>query len=145
MKEIKGSIDIEAPPDRVWGVLTDFSSYPRWNPWITKMWGELKVGNTYDAVVTPPGKGAMKLRSTVVRIDNGKQLLFKGKAMGGLVNDEHLFVLESAGPEMTRFHQSVIFKGILIPLLGGTIRAQQNGLQAMNVALKKICEKREIR
>ncbi len=46
----------------------------------------------------PLEKVRMKLRSTVVRIDNGKQLLFKGKAMGGLVRDEHLFVLESAGP-----------------------------------------------
>ncbi len=42
---------------------------------------------------------------------------------------------------MTRFHQSVVFKGILVPLIGGTLRAHQKGLQEMNAALKKICEK----
>ncbi|KAJ2915112.1 hypothetical protein MD484_g5293, partial [Candolleomyces efflorescens] len=29
---VRGSATIDAPPDRVWSILTDFKSYPQWNP-----------------------------------------------------------------------------------------------------------------
>ncbi len=35
MKEVRGSIDIDTPMARVWQVVTDLKSYPKWNPWIT--------------------------------------------------------------------------------------------------------------
>lgn len=30
MPVVHRQIDVAAPPDRVWGVITDFASYPRW-------------------------------------------------------------------------------------------------------------------
>ncbi len=32
MKEIHTEIEINAPAGKVWRVLTDFPSYPEWNP-----------------------------------------------------------------------------------------------------------------
>ena len=32
MKELRSEIEIEAPTERVWGVLTDFAAYPEWSP-----------------------------------------------------------------------------------------------------------------
>ncbi|MBM3146733.1 MAG: SRPBCC family protein [Actinobacteria bacterium] len=32
MQQIDAFADIDAPPEKVWAVLTDFSSYPEWNP-----------------------------------------------------------------------------------------------------------------
>ena len=63
--------------------------------------------------------------------------------MGGLVSDDHLFVIESVGPQKTRFFQSIVFTGLLVPLSGGLISAHQKGLENMNVALKKVCEEGE--
>jgi len=33
MPEISIEIDLSAPPERVWSVLTEFASYPEWNPY----------------------------------------------------------------------------------------------------------------
>ncbi len=44
MKHLLTEISITAPPDRVWHLLTDFASYPRWNPFIRCASGELKEG-----------------------------------------------------------------------------------------------------
>ncbi len=143
MKEIKGSIEIDAPVDRVWGAVTDFSSYSEWNPWIISMIGELNVGNACDVTTRPPGKGATRFKSRLDRVDDGKELLFKAKYVGGLLTSDHVFAIESLGPEKTRFFQSVVFEGVLVPLAGGTIDASQKGLEEMNAALKEICEKKE--
>jgi uncharacterized protein YndB with AHSA1/START domain len=34
MKELHSEIEIDASAERVWAILTDFASYPRWNPFI---------------------------------------------------------------------------------------------------------------
>jgi len=33
MPELTMEIDLAAPPERVWSVLTDFAAYPEWNPY----------------------------------------------------------------------------------------------------------------
>jgi hypothetical protein len=37
VRELRAEIDIDATPDRVWEVLTDFPAYPEWNPFITSI------------------------------------------------------------------------------------------------------------
>jgi uncharacterized membrane protein len=34
MKEIHTEIEINAPAEKVWRVLTDFAAYPEWNPFV---------------------------------------------------------------------------------------------------------------
>lgn len=40
--EVKVSVD--APPEFLWKALIDFEKYPEWNPFITKIEGEAKIG-----------------------------------------------------------------------------------------------------
>lgn len=53
-KEIKTEIQIDATPERVWEILTDFDAYPTWNPFIKSITGEVNVGNTITARIEPP-------------------------------------------------------------------------------------------
>ena len=43
-KEIKTEILINATPEKVWTILTNFDNYPNWNPFIKSIKGEVKVG-----------------------------------------------------------------------------------------------------
>lgn len=47
-------IDIDAPPDRVWQVLTNFADYPNWNPFIIKVQGEPIAGTKIKKRIVLP-------------------------------------------------------------------------------------------
>ena len=140
MKEIKGSVMIMAPAERVWARVIDFSSYSKWNPWIKSMNDESGSGNTYSVTVQPPGRDAMSFKSKVSRVEEGKEVLLRGKLMGGLVRDDHLLSVEPIDPGRTIFFQKVVFTGPMVALAGSTIQASRKGLEEMNAALKKLCE-----
>jgi hypothetical protein len=49
-------IEIDAEAERVWEVLTDFSSYHEWNPMIRRASGELQVGTRLQLHFEPTGR-----------------------------------------------------------------------------------------
>jgi hypothetical protein len=140
MKEIRGSIDIDAPVGRVWEVMTDFKAYPQWNPFITKMSGELKEGSIFDVTVKIPGRKDSQFKSKLVKIVEKQELMFNGTIKKGILTDDHLFKLESFGENKTKMFQSIAFKGFMSYFAGSTIKDVQKGLDMMNSAFKVRCE-----
>jgi hypothetical protein len=122
MKEIKGSIDIDAPLGRVWQVVTDFKSYPEWNPWVIRMDGESKVGSKVAITVKAPGRRDTNFTSEVLKIQPSQEILMRGTILKGMLGDDHLFKFESINESRTSFFQSVAFKGALSPMIGGMVR-----------------------
>ena len=78
MKELHSEIEIAARPERVWDILTDFASYPRWNPFIRRISGELKVGERLDIRLEPPDSRGITLRPTVLSVEPNRQLRWLG-------------------------------------------------------------------
>lgn len=109
-------ITIDASPETVWSVLTDFSSYPSWNPVITQIGGTPEVGETLEFTTTQGG-GEMDFRPTVLAADPGQELRWKGYfLMPGLADGEHSFTLTPDG-ESTVLTQEESFTGVLAPFL----------------------------
>ena len=140
MKEIEGSVEIDAPIERVWEVLTDFKAYSKWNPFITQMSGELKEGSIFDVVVKIPGRKDSHFKSKLVKIADKQELIFNGTIKKGMLTDDHLFKLESLGENKTKMFQSIAFKGFMSYFAGSTIKDGKKGLDMMNSALKVRCE-----
>ncbi len=141
MREVKGSVEIDAPVEKVWAVVTDFASYPKWNPFIVELTGELKPG-VVCTVVTRSTKGKeMKFPSKVVEVKDKEKLLFKGTPKKGLISSDHYFIFEPLDSGKTKFSQSIAFTGIMVPMAGSAIGDAQKGLDMMNGALKENCEK----
>lgn len=109
-------VEINASPDEVWEVLTDFPSYPEWHPHITRIEGTPEVGQQLDFDNTSGGS-AMRFTPKVLIAEPGVELRWVGHvAFPGLLDGEHSFTLVEGAGGTTRLIQSESFTGILAPL-----------------------------
>lgn len=143
MKELRTQIEIGASADRVWEVLTDFSAFPDWNPFVRSAQGEPRVGEQLTVFLKPPKGMGMTFKPKVLKAEPGRELRWLGKLMmPGLFDGEHIFEIESTGDNTARLTQREEFRGVLIPLfsLMGVFKNTRAGFEQMNQALKERAE-----
>jgi len=146
MKEIRTEITINATPERVWTVLTDFTSFPQWNPFITSAEGDLTPGHTLIVRLQSPGGKGMTFKPKVLVAEPNKELRWLGQlGMSGIFDGEHYFVIEAADNGGIRFIQGERFRGILVPILSfmGMLNNTLQGFSNLNQALKARAEETE--
>lgn len=137
--EIRTEIDIEAPPEKVWAVLTDFGAYPDWNPFVRKIEGSAAVGETLNAEMHPLHMDSSQSFSPEVLVaDENKELRWLGKLLLPAIFDgEHIFQIEKTETG-SRLINSEKFRGIL--LLAINTDDFVPSFKAANEALKKRVE-----
>lgn len=139
-KEITTSIVIRATAEKVWSVLTDFESYPNWNPFITSVSGKAEEGNTIRVKIEPPQAKAMVFKPTILSKVENKELRWLGKLfIKGLFDGEHVFELSENGDGTTTFVQREKFSGILVSMVD--LENTKKGFEEMNKQLKEIAER----
>lgn len=140
VREIVTEIDVDAPPARVWEVLTDFESFPEWNPFVREAAGEPVAGSRLKVQIHPPRGKGNTFRPSVIVADANRELRWLGRVLiPGLADGEHIFEIESR-ENGTRFIQREEFRGPLWSLLKGTLEKTEQGFHAMNSALKERAE-----
>jgi hypothetical protein len=144
MHRIETQIEINASAERVWSLLMDFPSYPRWNPFIRSIEGNPMVGQSLNVLIQPPGSKAMRFRPTVLKVEPNREFRWKGKLLvPGLFDGEHYFQLEPKPGGGLVFRQGEMFSGLLVPLLKRSLDgATRQGFIAMNEALGREAEKK---
>ena len=143
MKELRTEIEIQAPPETVWQVLTDLAKYPEWNPLIHSAIGKPSVGDAVDiAVASGSSAKDMTLHCTVVKVEPNRGLAWKYHVMlPGLFRGEHSFTIEPLGTDRVRFIDREVFDGVLVPLQAKDIDTNSRlGFVAMDKALKARAE-----
>jgi uncharacterized protein YndB with AHSA1/START domain len=65
-KRLRTEIEVDADPERVWQVLTDFGAYAEWNPFMTQASGTAAVGERLTIRMEPEVGRAMTFRPTVL-------------------------------------------------------------------------------
>lgn len=136
-KEIMTRININATPEKVWSILTDFEDYPNWNPFVAWLKGEVKVGNTIE--VSLPG---MKFKPKVLTFDKPNEFRWLGSLlMKGIFDGEHIFKIEKDQNGTVVFHHGEKFGGILVPVFSKMLDTKiKRGFEALNEKLKQKCE-----
>lgn len=140
---LRTEITINATPDKVWAILTDFKNYPNWNPFVTSLTGEVKVGNKIKVRLEPPEASVNKFSPTVTALETNKRFSWLGVFLfRGVFDGEHKFELIDNKNGTTTFVQSENFIGILVPLFKKTLdNNTRRGYEAMNNKLKELAEK----
>ncbi len=119
MQETRAEIDIKASPEKAWEVLTDFNSYPQWNPFIHRINGDPKVGTKIKIhLYTSSGK-SRTYRPTVTRVEPYHELRWLGKFfIPGMFTGERIFTIEPLKTNYIRFVNMEIFTGLAVALVG---------------------------
>jgi hypothetical protein len=141
VRSISATVDIAAPPERVWAVLADLAAYPEWNPFIRSASGKLSEGSRLTLRLVPAGGRAMTFRPTVLAARPGELLRWIGRLIvPGIFDGTHQFALEDLGGR-TRLTQSETFRGLLVPFTGKPIARTEASFQALNRALTERAER----
>lgn len=142
MRELFTEIEINASSDKVWDILTDFASYPEWNPFVRELDGSAQVGKRIRTVLQTPNKKGLTFRPRIIKIVPRREFRWHGMlGFRGLFDGEHIFELHPSEAHKVRFIQREIFTGILAPLILKSIESNTRaGFEQMNRALKERCE-----
>ena len=101
--EIVSDIEIGATPEKIWSVLTDFPSFPEWNPFVRSIEGAPRKGEQLRVTIQPPGGREMKFTPKVLKAEPGRELRGLGHfIMPGLFDGEHYFQLTETEPGRCR-------------------------------------------
>jgi hypothetical protein len=130
-------IDIDAPPETVWRMLTNLEGYEKWNPFIVSSKGEPVVGEKLVNRMEPPGGKAMTFKPWVTVVEENSVFEWLGSAgIPGIFDGRHRFELKqtSSGTQLTH---SETFTGLLVrPARKSLNDKTLKGFKAMNEALK---------
>jgi hypothetical protein len=141
MRVLRKEIEIDAPPERVWLVLTDLGSYAEWNPFIQRIAGRLEKGAHLEVRIAPPDGRAMTFKPAVQEVEEGRELRWLGRfLLPGLFDGEHSLRIEPLADGRSRFVQSERFNGLLVGLFGRTLAKTERGFEQMNEQLKRRVE-----
>ena len=142
MKELHSQIEINASAERVWRLLTDFASYPQWNPFIRSISGHPAPGERLQARIEPPGGRGMTFKPKVLSAEPNRELRWLGHLLvPGVFDGEHSFTIQPLEDNRVRFIQREAFKGLLVPLFARSLDTNtQRGFEEMNHALKERAE-----
>ena len=144
MKEISTNIVINASVEKVWSVFTNFSEYPKWNPFIVSVEGKVSLGNRMKVKALSPDSNEMIFNPKIIVYKEPEELQWSGHFLfPGLFDGRHIFKIIDNGNGTVTFIQKEVFTGILVPLYSKMLDTNtKKGYLLMNEKLKEICENR---
>jgi hypothetical protein len=125
MVVLTSSVDVGAPAQLVWHVLTGLEKYPEWNPYFRYAFGIVAAGETVVLGATlhegfgKPRRGPVR----VVTATPGVELRWTSRFLApGIMDADHRFVLTEVSPTRTTMTQSEKLTGLLPPISPSLLR-----------------------
>lgn len=143
MQEIKTEVEIAAPPEKVWAVLTDFNRWTDWNTTVTKASGESAMGSQLNITMSDEnGKDSNAYSPVITKLEAPKLLRWRAKMLAEfLFTNEKLVELEATATGTRLIHRE-LFSGLMVKLFWSKMESGVPPiLNKMNADLKKVVEK----
>jgi hypothetical protein len=139
--DLRTETEIDGKPGSVWSVLTDFTSFPIWNPFIANAQGELVPGAELRITLSLFDGSELRLRPRVEVVKVDRELRWKAcRWFPSWLTLEHWFLLEPRPNERTRLVHGQTVSGRLQKYLGPDITLAMRGMVQMNLVLKQRVE-----
>lgn len=108
----QGRVDIGASPEQVWTILTDFPSYPIWNPFIYPVKGTPRPNSPLE-ITLHPGTGPVTYQASVVSAQPNRELSWTGQILSaGVYAVTFLFTIEPVPGGGARLEAREYGKGV---------------------------------
>ncbi len=136
-------IEIDAPPESVWAVISDFHRYPEWNPLMVKVDGQPREGTRIEwtSVID---NAARDYNATIDRSAPNQELAWTGPVSSparALFWGHHRLLIEEQSKGKVRFVNTEGFGGIATLALRGFLGNQvRRAYEAHNAAVKARAE-----
>ncbi len=142
-RTIQSAIEIRAPIEVVWSVLTDFATYPDWNPLVRRLHGRPSVGRRVTILSQPPGARGIAFAPVVLAWSPPNELRWRSTLIWRRIfSGEHGFRLEAIDDGRVRFVQDETLTGVLVPLYSRfRLHATRLGFDEMNQRLRERAER----
>ncbi|MBN2160309.1 MAG: SRPBCC domain-containing protein [Spirochaetes bacterium] len=135
-------ININAPAERVWNILTDLASYRDWNPMIRRAGGEIRQGARLTIHFNPRGTKGRIFHPKLLVVEPNRELRWQGQPeVPFLIESEHFFIIRPMGGGSVRLDHDMMFHGLIIPIIKNfAVRTTEGPFNDMNRALKERAE-----
>lgn len=132
-------VEIAAQADVIWSLLTDYGSYPSWNPLIRNV--TVAASNSLAITLHPPGQMTFKFVGSIAEAFPSKAMTWQSHCLSpGFLDWSHQIEIEKAARFCT-LRQTARFTGHLIkPTPNFMMRPVRNGFARMNEALRDMAE-----
>jgi hypothetical protein len=138
-KTISSAVTVEASRETVWGLLTDFEGYQRWNPLITEAAGDARIGAEIEVAIHPPDSETQHLTPEITILRPNRKLAWMSRdVLPGISDREYEVIIDRLGDDRVRVVMHKRFEGLLIPFT--STAEEQQGLDLMAAALKEQAE-----
>jgi hypothetical protein len=144
VQTIGTEIDIEAPCEKVWAIITNVDKWHEWSPTINASEGKAEVGSvvTITMMSKEAGKDGPKYSPKIIKMDEPKYFHWRAHMMAGFIfTNDKIIELEPTATGTKVIHKET-FKGLMAALMKGQMeKGVPTMLNMMNEALKELAEK----
>lgn len=128
---------MNSTPEIIWNILTNFEEYELWNPFMTKVVGDAKLGSRIMVKIQTVRGKQRTYNPIITKFEINRELRWKGKSfLPGIFDGERIFIIEKSNNKVSFLHKE-IFRGLGVKLVGEKLDEDlRESFDKMNNALK---------
>ncbi len=127
------SAEIDAPPERIWALVTDAAALVRWNSTITALDGRIAEGERIALKVTAAPERTFKLKVSDMKPARG---MVWSDGFAPMFRGVRTYALTDLGDGRTRFEMREVLSGLMLPLIAGSLPDFATAFEAWVADLK---------
>lgn len=132
------AININARPEKIWGLLTNAQNFPKWNSTVESIDGNIALGETIKLKVPyAPGR-EFKLKVSTM---TAPKLMIWQDGFAPMFSGVRTYTLTPKGDGSTDFSMVEVFSGIMMLMIGGSLPDLTQSFERYAADLKKEAER----